>query len=240
MFEGLLPENIGIFAVTASNSTAPSFACFYDEKLDTFLGDAFSVSWMQNADSENIEKETIEEQMEKIANSTAMYGENGHFGNTSIAKDIVGVFQGLKDTESSDNALDITDAVPAYEVPIARLEMNKKNNSDKIHAVKKGRKFIDSVVEDIVYKVIGEPDNQNNIFEQVQQIRDFDCFRKVVNVFHEKCFNLGENGYALRKIHILANLCGSEVLHVNKDDNSGKIINVIQDMCNHPKMVEIN
>ena len=62
MFEGFLSDSIGVLAVTASNSTAQSFACFYDEYLDTFLGDVFSVSWMQNADSENMEKETIKEQ----------------------------------------------------------------------------------------------------------------------------------------------------------------------------------
>ena len=151
MFEGLLPENIGVLAVTASNSTSPSFACYYDQKLDTFLGDVFSVSWMQNADSDNIEKETIAEQMNYISNSTAIYSEIGSFGDSSIVKDIVGVFQGLKAAARSNTVQDITDAVVAYEVPIARLEKNKHANSDKIHAARKGRTFVETIVEDIVY-----------------------------------------------------------------------------------------
>jgi len=240
MFEGLLPDNIGVLAVTASNSTAPSFACFYDEKLDTFLGDVFSVNWMKNADTENIEKETIEEQMEHISNSTEIYSEIGQFGDKTIARDIVGLFQGLKKGDLFDTFEDITDAVVAHEVSIARLEKNKHENSDKIHSLRKGRQFVDNVIEDIVYKVLGEPDNVDDIIEQVHEIRDFDCFVDVARNFHEKCFNLGENGFALRKVHILANLCGSEVLHVNKEDNSKKIRNVIQDVCTHPKMVDIN
>ena len=240
MFEGLLPDNIGVLAVTASNSTAPSFACFYDEKLDTFLGDVFSVSWMNNADTEDIEKETIEEQMNHISNSTEVYSEIGHFGDDNILKDIVGVFQGLKNNERSVTVGDITDAVVAHEVSIARLEKNRKKNSDKIHALRKGRQFVDTVMEEIVYKVLGDPDNVDEVFEEVHEIRDFDCFIDVARKFHEKCFNLGENGFALRKVHILANICGSEVLHVDKTDNSKKIINVIHDVCTHPKMVEIN
>jgi len=240
MFEGLLPENIGVFAVTASNSTAPSFACFYDEKLDTFLGDVFSVSWLQNSDSENIEKETIQEQMENMSNSTEIYSEIGHFGDNTIVRDIVGVFQGLKSSERSQTVTNITDVVVANEVSIARLEKNKSDNQEKIHKLRKGREFVNTVMQDIVYKVVGDPDNVEEIFAEVNEIRDFDCFVKVARNFHEKCFNLGKNGFALRKVHILANLCGSNVLHVNDDDNSKKITAVIQDVCSHPKMIDIN
>lgn len=36
-----LPKNIDIFGTTASNATKPSFACYYDEKMKTFLGDVY-------------------------------------------------------------------------------------------------------------------------------------------------------------------------------------------------------
>ena len=240
MFEGLLPQNIGVLAVTASNSTAPSFACFYDDKLKTFLGDVFSVSWMQNADAENIEKETVEQQIDDVSNSTVIYGEIGHFGDGSIMRDMVGMFQGPKDSGRSDTVLNITDAVAAYQVPIARLEKNTESNTEEIHSIKKGRKFVDTIVEDIAYEVLGDSEKMDEILEETHEIRDFDCFIKAVRVFHQKCFNLGENGFALRKVHILANLCGSEVLHVNSNDNYERIKNVISNICTHPKIVGIN
>merc|ERR1712215_572429 len=140
MFEGLLPDNIGVLAVTASNSTE-------------------------------------------------VYSEIGHFGDDNILKDIVGVFQGLKSNERSVTVGDITDAVVAHEVSIARLEKNRKKNSDKIHALRKGRQFADTVMEEIVYKVLGDPDNVDEVFEEVHEIRDFDCFIDVARKFHEKCFN---------------------------------------------------
>lgn len=40
-----------VYAVTAANPHESSYACYYDEKLETYLGDVFSVNWMENVDS---------------------------------------------------------------------------------------------------------------------------------------------------------------------------------------------
>ena len=47
MFEGLLDDNIDVYAITAANATSSSYACYYDPHLFTFLGDVFSVKWME-------------------------------------------------------------------------------------------------------------------------------------------------------------------------------------------------
>ena len=41
MFKNLLPDNIDIYATTASNATTSSYACYYDDELKTFLGDVY-------------------------------------------------------------------------------------------------------------------------------------------------------------------------------------------------------
>lgn len=72
MFENLLPENVNgkryyflfkdnyiqfklvylilVFATTAANSEESSYACYYDDKLGTYLGDLYSVNWMEDSD----------------------------------------------------------------------------------------------------------------------------------------------------------------------------------------------
>ena len=40
MFQDLAGD-INVLAFTASNATAPSFACYYDDNLETFLADVF-------------------------------------------------------------------------------------------------------------------------------------------------------------------------------------------------------
>jgi legumain len=59
MFEGLLPNNINIYATTASNAEESSYSCYYDDKRKTFLGDLYSVSWMEDSDAEDISKESL-------------------------------------------------------------------------------------------------------------------------------------------------------------------------------------
>lgn len=42
--------NLLVFATTAANGKESSYACYYDEKLDTYLGDVYSVKWMEDSD----------------------------------------------------------------------------------------------------------------------------------------------------------------------------------------------
>lgn len=93
MFSGLLPRNASIFATTASRPDESSYACYYDDKRETYLGDLYSVNWMEDSDKEDLSKETLATQFtitKKRTNmSTVM-----EFGKLSIAKEPVGNFQG--------------------------------------------------------------------------------------------------------------------------------------------------
>lgn len=55
MFEGLLPSNLSIYAVTASNAVENSWGTYCPghypyppPDYDTCLGDLFSISWMED------------------------------------------------------------------------------------------------------------------------------------------------------------------------------------------------
>lgn len=39
-----------VFATTAANGHESSYACYYDEQRETYLGDLYSVNWMENSD----------------------------------------------------------------------------------------------------------------------------------------------------------------------------------------------
>lgn len=39
-----------MYATTAANAKESSYACYYDEKRDTYLGDWYSVNWMEDSD----------------------------------------------------------------------------------------------------------------------------------------------------------------------------------------------
>ena len=64
MLEDILATNINIYATTASNAEESSYACYYDDKRQTYLGDLYSVNWMEDSDAEDISKETLFKQFQ--------------------------------------------------------------------------------------------------------------------------------------------------------------------------------
>jgi legumain len=47
MFENLLPSDINVYATTATDALVSSYACYYDSARGTYLGDEYSVAWME-------------------------------------------------------------------------------------------------------------------------------------------------------------------------------------------------
>ena len=91
MFNTLLPSNINIFATTASTPDTSSYACYYDSKRNTYLGDVYSVNWMEDSDKSDPSKETLQQQfliVKKETNTSVacQYGTmvNSHFPGLRI------------------------------------------------------------------------------------------------------------------------------------------------------------
>lgn len=99
MFNGLLNSSMRIYAVTASTPNEPSYACCYDNNLQVYLGDFFSVNWLENADSyENDVFETLNMEFNIVQSKTntshvCRYGDmslqNTNFSNFIIYNKII-------------------------------------------------------------------------------------------------------------------------------------------------------
>ena len=59
MFQNLLPNNINVYALSASSPDQSSYACYDDKELRNYLGDCFSVHWMEDADMEDLNGESL-------------------------------------------------------------------------------------------------------------------------------------------------------------------------------------
>ena len=42
---------VSVYATTAANPSESSYACYYDQKRGVYLGDVYSVKWMENSDA---------------------------------------------------------------------------------------------------------------------------------------------------------------------------------------------
>jgi len=90
-YQGLLPSNINIFATTASTPFESSWACNYSPELYTYLGDCYSVNWMDYTESVNVEKTSVE--TEFLAVKQATTGSTVcSYGATELSNDMLSVY----------------------------------------------------------------------------------------------------------------------------------------------------
>ena len=102
-----LPTDINVYAITSANATQASSYCYWDHDIRNFLGDVFSVKWLEDSDREDLNKETLEKQYEIVKKETAITSNVIKFGDIDISKSHVADFMGTKEETSSlpDNSL---------------------------------------------------------------------------------------------------------------------------------------
>ena len=45
-----IPLPVAVYVTTAANARESSYACYFDSHLETYLGDVYSIKWMENVD----------------------------------------------------------------------------------------------------------------------------------------------------------------------------------------------
>ena len=70
MLEDYLSKNINVYGTTASNAEESSYACYYDATRQTYLGDLYSVNWMEDSDVAQMDKETLFQQFNSVKAKT--------------------------------------------------------------------------------------------------------------------------------------------------------------------------
>merc|ERR1711963_837037 len=241
MFKGLLDPNLNVFATTASNATTSSFACYFDKARKTFLGDVYSIKWLEDSDRENIEKETLEEQYKTVKKetNTSMVMQ---FGDMSISKLPVGDFQGPTPTIGLPRPTHPPhyppqwfscgrDAVPGPDVPVKILQSNyesassaseKEEAKEKLDALLRNRKFMQDKVHELIQEITQDNQLTSTMFTDNVELTQFDCYYTAVDAFHSQCFNVEQNDFALRMLNPLVNLCengfsASQIVSAIKD-----------------------
>ncbi|CAN6327027.1 unnamed protein product [Urochloa humidicola] len=81
IFEGLLPEDINVYATTAANAEESSWGTYCPgdaqappPEFDTCLGDLYSVAWMEDSDVHNLRTESLKQQYEVVKVRTSAHG----------------------------------------------------------------------------------------------------------------------------------------------------------------------
>ncbi|XP_046633726.1 legumain-like [Daphnia pulicaria] len=223
MFEDLLSDNLNIFVTTAANAHEHSFACYFDSDRDTYLGDVYSVMWMEDSEKEDLTKETLFRQFSIVRKETNT-SHVQEYGDLTIGKMKVGEFQGKGKAPMASNGRKrvspLLDAVPSGDVPleILRHKLRKMNSSPgsaeiqrKIRGIEKKRQHLKDSLRKIVLKATEDEAKTEFIITGRLKLTNFSCYEELVNAFSQRCFHLSKNEYAYRHLFVLVNMCQSSI-----------------------------
>jgi legumain len=220
-----LPSDINIYSTTASNAEESSYACYYDAKRQTYLGDLYSVNWMENTDAEDITKESLFKQFEATKKKTNL-SHVMQYGDLAFGKEHnVSEFQGAQEIDKQElynpfadqmSALLQADAVATVDVRTSILKRRlaalpadsnqrvsiQNKLADAIHQKNIIGMTIDSIAQQ-AFQINGDFDK---VMTQRMKLTEDDCYISATQRIHEKCFDI-QNEYVLNKLWIVANLC---------------------------------
>ncbi|CAJ0568669.1 unnamed protein product, partial [Mesorhabditis spiculigera] len=252
MFEQL-KDDMNIYAITAANAKESSWGtyCENDMKLPC-LGDLFSVAWMEDSDTEDLNSETLEKQYELVKARTNK-SHVLHFGDLSIAEEPVSDFQGAKKTyvltgrplESNSRYnvhWDSRDVELNY--LLRQLELTKDENSaehqklrQKIGAIKHMRFSVKGLYHEVVEAIFPQNDDATRhlkkaMFRKKRTITQLSCHHDVVHAFDDTCIDFNTYDYAMKYVYVLANLC-------EEIRDADRIIDVLDEMYTGSRLVDM-
>lgn len=220
MFDGILENNLNIYATTAANPHESSWGyyCSPDDVVNgkhigSCLGDLYSIAWMEDSDSEDLCSETLDTQFDKVKTRTTK-SEVMKFGDMSFAAEAVGNFQGtcdatatisnflrsLKKTENKREyaAIDSRDAKMEY---LYNRYMTTKADEDAkaLEAEIENRRRIENS-----FNVLRN--SANVVFQEKPKVENFDCYKSLVSMYEDRC---GLDEYSLKYLHNFVSLCNA-------------------------------
>ncbi|XP_047493360.1 legumain-like [Penaeus chinensis] len=223
MFQNLLPDDIDVYALSAANATQPSYACYMDEHLHTFLGDVFSIKWMEDTDREDITKESLEKQFHLVKKEVNV-SHVMQWGDKTMAQEMASNFLGSKEAELSDfgpfptfndpclktsiDSTNVSVAIIQGRMDAAQNETEASYWAQQMVQLHQNRTWVTETMHRVALSVTGSEDAATRMMsDRHHTVTRWLCYEESVEAFHRHCFNLGENPYALRVLQPVMNLC---------------------------------
>ncbi|CAG2115003.1 unnamed protein product [Medioppia subpectinata] len=225
MFDGILPDNINVYAAASSRPDEPSYPCCNDPIRHVGVGGLFSDAWYRDSETKDLNTETIAEQFTFIAKEIKGTEHSVHYGDESIGKMTLAEFFGPKKVIDQSLVSNVTrnneqcQLVNQRELAVWLAEKNiqgatnvndKLKYTQELELILNGRQYADKQL--------------NGLFETLKpltgleaivalntrsKVNNRECYYKFVQTFDEQCFNLNNNPYFTGKLHAFVNVCES-------------------------------
>jgi len=235
MFENL-EAGLNIYATTAANPDESSYAVYYDSSRNTYLGDEYSVKWMEDSDVEDESKWTLDQQFAKVVSEVQQshpqkYGDVAQLGSDEIQeyqsyeKSYTASIRTLASNNKAQGSF-----ADSRDVKLATLtnKLNKASKEEKseinqlLLAELLERTEIDNVFERIQASLESDEILQRELLTVRNPVRNFDCLKKSVEFYENSCGRFSE--YGLQYARVLVNAC-------DRDYGFGAIARAIEQAC---------
>eukprot|EP00123_Amoebidium_parasiticum_P015052 comp22759_c0_seq1/m.35547 comp22759_c0_seq1/g.35547 ORF comp22759_c0_seq1/g.35547 comp22759_c0_seq1/m.35547 type:complete len:455 (-) comp22759_c0_seq1:454-1818(-) len=235
MFENLLPTNINIYAHTAANPSQSSYATYWDATRKTFLGDAYSVAWMEDADEHfsksNPPAETLHQQFQKVYKRIESQSQPVEYGDKSMGnRHVIDEFlaYGKNGLEVPENAMNFIQGgsngmhltaekrdgvlVDSRDVKVFALTKMLQENSDSdpasISAKLEAEYQKRQAARDRFYNLaylVAGAKADEYVDNRVSTVVNHDCLSDSIVSFHTTCHPIDD--YHIAYTRVLAHMC---------------------------------
>ena len=207
MFNGYLDDKMNIYAMTASTPFESSYACYYDNTRNAFLGDVYSVNWIENSDMFHVLSESIHDQfrIDKIETKTSTVCQ---YGNLTISNDHLYQYLAYNVTSQILNEkinkkyknIYLNKVVNSHDIQLKYfMDMNK--DTEFMIMYKKYQLEYDYVSNNYNLKNL----NKTNICNDKSSIIDSTCIKKHIDIIEKNVGKLSDKGLSLLKF--MSHLC---------------------------------
>lgn len=215
MFDKLLAPNLNVYATTASNPTESSWACYWDSTRNAYLGDTYSVNFLEDSDKADMSSETFQQQYEIIKKLTTQSHvmQYGDLGMTTQTLDDFLVYGNDASTPAKCPA-HLGEQVSSRDVKISTLyhmlsaaegaevyHIMREINEENVHRIQADRK-----AAAISHKLTG---NSAAMLHKPVAVNNVDCLKSSVQAFEETCGRFSD--YSIQHVRLLVNLCNEGV-----------------------------
>lgn len=241
VFEGIMPKDLNVYVTTASNAQESSWGT-YCPGMDpppppeyiTCLGDLYSVAWMEDSETHNLKRETVEQQYQWVKKRTSNfnnYAIGSHvmeYGDTNITAEKLYVFQGFDPAtvnfpphngrlEAKMGIINQRDAElysmwELYKRSYYQPE-KKREILEQIEETVKHRNHLDGSME-LIGNFLYGPGKGSSVLQSVRApglplVDDWACLKSMVRMFEAHCGSLTQ--YGMKHMRAFANICNSGI-----------------------------
>jgi len=253
IFQNMKYEDLGVYALSATDATTSSWGtyCSPDDKVNgksigSCLGDLFSVNWMEDTDAADITKETLQEQygnVKKLTTKSPVL----QWGELDFTSEPIADFQSNTDASGDDfwgqlihDGLHMLDDALMLDEELAERKntfavdsrdiklhyyYNKvmTNPTPENHAALQAE-IAHRVEVDALFDKIFDAQHMERVRAgDTAQIKNFDCYRSMIDTFESKCQKLDD--YSLKYAKAFVEECETVTYKEGLDASLAKITN---------------